>query len=351
MPEISKDSLREQLKKRQILPVYLLYGVETYLRDLAAKTIADRTFDEGDLRDFNISEFDLNDNDDLQPALAAAEQLPMMAQRRLVRITGVRIAATSNRDTLKEANEDRLLAYLKDPSPQSVVVFIADEINKNRKLGKSLVAGAAAVEFKPLVGAELYTWIKSEAANRDSKIDDATARYLASFAGPDLRRLSIEIKKLSAAALPGKEVTIDLIDALVAHSSELSNFELTDHLVTGRRKEAFRAMRKILDDGAEPLALLGLISYNFRRLLIAKEMMAAGADKFEIARAAKLRPGEHESFLASARRIETNRLRTALRRLAEVDLAIKTSVGGGGLVGCRMQIEMLVSEMARPDGI
>ena len=60
MPVLSREDLRNQLKKREIVPVYLLFGAESYLRDLAAKTIADFVFGEGSLRDFNETEFSLN---------------------------------------------------------------------------------------------------------------------------------------------------------------------------------------------------------------------------------------------------------------------------------------------------
>ena len=57
---ISRDQLRNQIKKRAFLPVYVLYGEETYLRDNAARTIAERAFNEGDFRDFNDYQFSLN---------------------------------------------------------------------------------------------------------------------------------------------------------------------------------------------------------------------------------------------------------------------------------------------------
>jgi DNA polymerase III delta subunit len=56
----TREDLRNQLRRREISPVYVLYGGETYLRDIAAKTIADLTFAEGELRDFNETEFSLN---------------------------------------------------------------------------------------------------------------------------------------------------------------------------------------------------------------------------------------------------------------------------------------------------
>ncbi|HVE56438.1 MAG TPA: hypothetical protein VNB22_06385, partial [Pyrinomonadaceae bacterium] len=89
MAILSRDDLRNQLKKREIAPVYLLFGGETYLRDLAAKTIANLVFDENSLREFNENEFSLNQAENLTYALASAEQLPMIAARRVVWITDV----------------------------------------------------------------------------------------------------------------------------------------------------------------------------------------------------------------------------------------------------------------------
>ena len=42
---LTREDLRNQLKRREISPVYLLFGPETHLRDIAARTIADLSFD------------------------------------------------------------------------------------------------------------------------------------------------------------------------------------------------------------------------------------------------------------------------------------------------------------------
>src|SRR5437773_10086873 len=113
----SRDDLRNQLKRREIAPVYVLFGPETQLRDLAAETIVNYSFAEGNNRDFNETTFSLNNEDNLRAALAAAWQLPMMASRRVVLVTDVRISASGWRDTITEADEDVLTSYFADPSP------------------------------------------------------------------------------------------------------------------------------------------------------------------------------------------------------------------------------------------
>lgn len=344
---LSRNELRNQIRRNEIAPVYVLFGPETYLRDRAAATITDRSFADGDLRDFNESSFSLNVEDNLRSALAAARQLPMMASRRVIRITDVRISATGVRDTIKEDHESTLSEYLSDPSPEAVVIFIADELNGVRKMGKFLREKTAAVEFKSLDERELADWARAEFRKASAEIDEPTLRLLLSQVGPELRRLTNEINKLSAAAMPGGVVTVDLINSLVPHSREISNFDLTDHMVAGRRKQAINTLGTILDDGAEPLALLGLISYNYRRLLIAKDMMSRGADRGDVAKVLKMRFNDQEPFLAAARRADANALDRAIKRLAETDAAIKRSIGGSGPAGARMQIEMLVCELSK----
>lgn len=343
---LTREQLRAQLRKREIAPVYVLYGAETYLRDIAAKTIADLSFAAGEFRDFNDDEFSLNTPDNIRTALAAADQLPMMASRRVVRITEVRVAATANKDTLKEDHFDALSVYLSNTSPSSVVIFVADELNGNRKVGKLLKEKSVAVEFAQLDDQELTRWARTKIVDAGSEMDDRTLRHLIALIGPDVRRLTTEIEKLSTAALPDKVIDADLVDSLVASTREISNFDLTDNLVAGNKAKALKILTKILDDGAEPLALLGLMSYNYRRLLMVKDMMERGIDRAEVARVVKLRYSDQESFLAAARRADLGKLKKAVIALADTDLAIKTSVGGSAPKGSRMQLEMLVCELA-----
>lgn len=343
---LTREQLREQLRRREIAPVYVLYGAETYLRDIAAKTIAELSFGKDDFRDFNDDVFSLNTPDNIKNALAAADQLPMMAQRRVVKITEVRVTASANKDSLKEDQFDAIAAYLANPSPNSVVIFVADELNRSRKVGKLLSEKSVSVEFTPLGDAELVKWANSKLDEFGTQMDDRTLRHLIAMIGPDVRRLTIEIGKLSTAALPDKVINIDLVDSLVANVREIPNFDLTDNLVAGNKAKALKILSKILNDGAEPLMLLGLLSYNYRRLLMVKDMMERGVDRSEVSRVMKLRYNDQEAFLAAARRASLDQLKKAVVALAETDLAIKTSIGGPGPKGSRLQLEMLVCKLA-----
>ncbi len=332
MSTLSREELKRALKAGHVEPLYLLYGAEDYLRDAAARAISEATLHDAPLRDFNESNFNLA-NADVQQAIAAAEQLPMMAERRVVRV--------NNFARLREADEGALLRYLSRPAPSSVVIFLADELDKRRKLSKTLLGTCASVEFPVLADGELAAWAKSRMKDLKAETDERTLRQIIALVGTSVRRLSNELEKLATAALPSSYITMELVESLVGRSRELSNFELTDHLVARDRRRALETLRRLLDDGAEPVMLIGLLASNYHRLALAKELMTRGAPKDEVFRLVQMPYSKREDFLATARRSDANELAQRIRRIAEADLAVKTSLGTP-----RLQLEMLVCELS-----
>lgn len=341
MKILSREDLKNQLIRGEIAPVYLLFGEETYLRDAAAKFIADKALTDSSLREFNETFFSLADSK-IDYAISSAEQMPMISSRRVVRITELYVSATGKKDTLKEEDETVLSRYLSRPVETSVVIFVGDEIDKRRKISKLLLENTVAVEFAPLSDNDLISWAKGKLKEQNAEIEDRALRYLIGLVGNNLRKLTVEIEKLAVAALPDSLITFELVEQLVPNTRELSNFELTDHLLAKNRTRALQVLHKILDDGAEPLMLLGLIANNFHRLFLAKELMRNGVERTEVARTMRLPFSKQEEFLATARRADTEKLAWSLKRIANADLAIKTSQATP-----RLQIEMLVCELTK----
>ncbi len=332
MSTSTREDLRKALKAGRIEPLYLLFGAETYLRDLAARAIADAVLRDAPLREFNESNFSLASTD-VQQAIAAAEQLPMMTERRVVRVADF--------SRLREADEEALARYLARPAASSVVIFIADELDKRRKLSKTLLDACTSVEFASLSDAELATWAKSRLRELKAEMEERSLHQLVALVGSDVRTLSNELEKLAAAALPTGRITMEMIDTLVGRSRVLSNFELTDHLIARNRRRALQTLQRLLDDGAEPVMLIGLIAGNYHRLALAKELMARGAAKEEVFRLVAMPYSKREEFLATARRSEAGALAQSIARIAAADLAIKTSQATP-----RLQLELLVCELS-----
>lgn len=336
MSLLTRQELQRALKQGKIGPLYLLFGAEDYLRNRAAQAISEAVLKGAPLREFNESSFSLT-SADVQQAIAAAEQLPMMASRRVVRITEFA--------KLREADEGALMRYLARPVETSVVIFIADDLDKRRKLTKQLMDACVSVEFAQLPDGEMVAWAKDYLKRLKATTDERTLHQIVALAGESVRTLSTELDKLATAALDTGFITMEMVETLVGRSRELSNFELTDHLIARNRKRALQILHRLLDDGAEPLMLIGLIAGNFHRLALAKELMSRGAAREEVFRLVAMPFSKREDFLATARRTDSDALAQSISRIAAADLAIKTSVGGGGPYGARLQLEVLVCEL------
>ena len=330
MPVRTSKDLAQALKKGQIEPVYFLFGPETYLRDEAARLIADQAMSGTLLREFNDSTFNLT-SDDARDAIAAAEQLPMMSQRRIVRI--------KNLGKLKEADEEVLLNYVNRPVETSVVIFITEDIDKRKKLARLLLAGAA-FEFQPLKLSELQAWIRSYLKGLTAEIEPQALQRILETVTSDLHTLANGLNKLYAAALPSGRIKTELVDSLVGRSREHMNWELSDHIISRNRKGALKTLKDLLDDGVEPLLLIGLIAGTYRRMALAKALLSQGASPATIFSEVRMPPFKQRDYLALLNRVDSERLARTIRRVAETDLAIKTSKATP-----RMQVEMLVCEL------
>ncbi|HKU72706.1 MAG TPA: DNA polymerase III subunit delta [Pyrinomonadaceae bacterium] len=320
-------SLREGLR-----PLYLLLGLEVYLRRVAAHTITEAALSRTLLRDFNESAFSLL-SDPVQSAIAAAEQLPMMSDTRVVRIRDFA--------RLREADEDTLIRYLNNPAPTTVMIFIADELDKRKKSSKVLLDTCTVVEFAPLKDAETKSWAKTRLKELKVSADDQVVSELIRLVGTDVQTLFNEIEKLaSAAASSGDRITLELVDELIGRSRELSNFDLADHLLAGNRKKALETLHRLLEDGAEPVMLVGLIAGNYHRLALGKHLMMRGGRE-EVFRNISLPPFKRDSYISTLQRSSAEKIARGIQLTAAADLAIKTSQATP-----RLQLELLVCELA-----
>ncbi|HEY0003406.1 MAG TPA: DNA polymerase III subunit delta [Pyrinomonadaceae bacterium] len=332
MSTLKREELWRSLKQGQLERLYLLFGPEDYLRDSAARAITEAALKGAPLREFNESSYSLASTD-VQQAIAAAEQLPMMSARRVVLIRDF--------SKLREADEEALVRYLDRPVESSVVIFLADELDKRRKLSKTLLDLCASVEFAALSDAELVAWSRTRLKELKVETDERTLHQIIALVGSHVRILSNELNKLATAALDRGMITMQMVDELVGRSRELSNFDLTDHLISRNRQRALQTLHRLLDDGAEPVMLIGLIASNYHRLALAKELMSSGAPNQEVYRLIGGPQHKREEFLGTARRTDAQVLARSIKRIAAADLAIKTSQATP-----RLQLEMLICELS-----
>jgi len=336
MTTLSRTELDRSLKAGRLQPLYLLVGCESYLRDAAARNLTNAALSGTLLREFNESSFSLL-TDSALAAIAAAEQLPMMSERRVIRIRDFA--------KLRETDEEIIIRYLNRPADSTVMIFVADDLDKRKKLTRALLSSCTVVEFPAVKDAEAKVWARARLKELKTTIDERVLSEVIRLAGTNLQTLSSELDKLAAAAIETRQITMELVDQLISHSRELSNFELGDQLVAGDRRRALETLHRLLDDEVQPVMLLGLIASNYHRLALAKELLNRGA-RDEVYRLVYGPPAKRDAFMNTLQRSEATKIARGIQLIAAADLAIKSSLGGGGPKGARLQLEVLVCELA-----
>lgn len=331
MKALNRADLERSLAEGKIQPLYLLLGPERYLRDTAARAITDAALAGTLLREFNETSFSLL-SDDVQAAIAAAEQLPMMSDRRVVRIRDF--------SRLREAQEDVLIVYVGNPVPSTTMIFIADELDKRKKATKSLMDRCTVVDFSPLKDTEAKAWVKTRLKELKAVADDQVISEIVRLVGTNVQTLFMEVDKLASGAADTGRITLELVEELIGRSRELANWELTDHLLAGNRKKALETLHRLLEDEVEPLMLLGLIGSNYRKLALGKQVLMTKGES-QVFKYVFIQPFKQRSYIDTLRRADAARLAHAIQLIANVDLAIKTSQATP-----RLQMEMLVCELA-----
>jgi DNA polymerase-3 subunit delta len=331
MKTLTRQQLTRSLQEGKVDPLYLTIGAESYLCGEAGRAIAEEALRGTLLREFNESRFSLLSTNPRQ-AIAAAEQLPMMATRRVVSIADFA--------KLREADEEVLIRYVERPVESSVVIFVTRDLDKRKKLTKTLFDNCTVVEFPPVADGEARAWVKEHLKRLKVSADEKALGELVTLVGTDIQTLCTELDKLAIAAVETKRITTDLVDELIGRSRELSNFALTDYLIARNRKRALEILYRLLEDGSEPVMLIGLMAGNYHRLALAKDLLTRkGKDAvFQVIRMPWKKQGE---FLATVQRSSEAEIARGIQRIAAADLAIKTSQATP-----RLQLEMLVCELA-----
>lgn len=336
MTTLARADLDRALASGRLQTLYLLVGYETYLRDAAARNLSDVTLSGTLLREFNESSFSLL-TDPAMAAISAAEQLPMMSERRVVRIKDFA--------KLRDADEEVIIRYLDRPVDSTVMVFVADDLDKRKKLTRALLGSCAVVEFPAVKDAEAKAWARTRLKELKTTADDRVLTELVRLVGTNLQTLSSELDKLAAAAIETRQITMELVDQLIDRSRELSNFDLGDQLVAGDRRRAIETLHRLLEDDVAPVMLLGLIAGNYHRLALAKELMNRGK-RDEVYRLIYGPPAKRDAFMNTLQRSSPTKIARGIQLIAAADLAIKSSLGGGGAKGARLQLEVLVIQLS-----
>ena len=324
MPVATSAAVRKQIKSGTADPLYLLLGEDDVEKLALAAEFAD-IVDEG-LRAFNVERIhagDMTTGDKLADGVAglvsAVRTMPMMVPRRVVMVTQAEMLLVPRRESDAATRAlDELEALLKEPEPQTTLVFVAGAIDKRSRMYKLLTKHAIVVECGAIEDqADAERWVKNRIAAAGVEIEPAAARRLAERAGPDVKRLRGEVDRLLLYAMGQPRITLDDVREVAGPAALQDDWAMANAIEAGQGAAALRQLALMLDAGAPPEKILGQLGWLVRT-------------KFP-----NLAP-EH--------------LTSAVQGVFRTDLALKRSAGDPRILLERLVVELCAGTRARTAG-
>lgn len=331
-----------KIKKREIAPIYLLYGTEAFLINETKQLLLNHILDVEE-KDFNFSAYDLEETP-IDVALEDAETFPFLGEKKVVFLHNP-VFLTAEKTKEKVVHDlIKLEAYLKEPAPYTVMVISApyEKLDERKKITKELKRNAELVEAKKLNEHELKNWIKDRAAGNGIEIEAAAIDQLLALVGTNMFMITTEVDKLALYAAEHNRIDVDLVEKLVARSLEQNIFTLIEKVVQRRLDEALRIYYDLLKQNEEPIKILALLAGQFRLIYQVKELSRRGYGQQQIAGYLKTHPFRVKLASGQANKFTDEELAQLMELLAEADYQMKT----GGM-NKSLLIEMLLFRLKK----
>ncbi|MFP7335545.1 DNA polymerase III subunit delta [Shouchella clausii] len=331
----------KQLSSETMAPVYFLYGTERYLIEQFLQKASEALFagEEGEMNDIR---FRLQDTP-LGEVVEEAETVPFFSTRKLVVIQDFYLATSQKVATKLEHDISALEAYLDSPAQETVLVVVApyEKLDGRKKITKKLKKQTSAIDVNPLDEKETFAWMEAIAKQEGVAIEQDAKQLLYKHTGPNLMLLHRELEKCMLYGEDGDPVTASIVDELVAETVEQSVFTVIDYTAKGRAGDAVRLYHQLLRQKEEPLAILALLTRQFRQFFQVKTRLAKGYTQKEMASQLKLHPYVVKLAMQQVKALTTTQLRQALIVCEETDYAIKT-----GQADKELAVELLLLRLA-----
>jgi len=220
-----------------------------------------------------------------------------------------------------------------------IVVFEKDSVDERNKLFKTLKKEAKSQEFNLLGGGPLLAWLDKEFENCKAKIDPMAKNAFLNCTGNNLWLAGNEIKKM-ADYKAGKMIKKEDIELLMRPNTESDIFKTIDAIALKNKKQALIFLHKHIDNGDNVLYLLSMIAYQFRNLLIIKELIEKGNPYGNIAKKSGLGPFVVQKSYYLCNQFSLPQLKKIYQKIFLIDFNIKT-----GRVDAETALDLLVFEI------
>lgn len=349
MPPVDIAQLDKKLKTGQEIPGITLYGGELYLVEECRRLLIEH-FSRLEGRECEVKRISAKQTGP-EDVLGVSRNLNMFAPRQVVFVQDAEAWQKGGGDSdeeegnippggrgpaKKEKSPGKILEeYFENPTPSTLLVFEAGQLDERMRLFKMLR------EHTLVVRCELSTNRDEDARRAEAisisqslipkmaqeagvEMEAGAAAELAESLNGNLAQIRCELEKLATYVGEGKRIRVEDVETMVASARQYSVWQMAGMLAQQERDHALLFLNSVMREGEEPPQIVGAMAWMFRKILEAQELprgMAAREAGFRL----RMRENTAEIALRECRKFPRERLVAGLRALYEADSDLKSN--------------------------
>jgi DNA polymerase-3 subunit delta len=334
---MTPEQFLDRLRKHGPEPAYLFLGPEPFQRERCRRALVDAAL-AAEERDTGFERHDL-DQTRLSAALDDARSLSLFATRRVIWIAGAEAAlprgraAATDEETPDAGDSGELSAYLRAPTPGTVLVieasrydFEGEDKPKLERVQKFYAAIPAQIEFRPFSPEAARAQTQALAKQAGLQLGFAELALLLEATGGDVARIAVEIEKLRLYAGTERKITAEDIAVLVPDAAATTIFALVAALGRGDRARALQILDTLAREGEYMPLALTFLATQFRLALAAREAGLKSASQIQayFAKAgARMWPERARQIEQTVQAFPKERIERAVVKLFEADRSLR----------------------------
>lgn len=312
---------------------YLFFGEEDYLKAFALKTARETVCGDPTFAIFNEMKIEALEFSP-QKLLDALMPLPMMAEKKLVTVSGL------NFNTMKQSELEELcevLSELPHYDYNLLIITVASDCLEPGYLPKKpsstlskLGAHLTVVNFERSTPQKLAAWAQRHFLHNDVEVSAEFCTQLIDFCGRDMFILANEIDKLSFYVRSHGKTTAteEELHRVCISANEYDAFAFTNAIMDNRQSTALKILADYRFRRVDPLFVLGDVTKVICEMVNIRALSADGLPISEISSQMNLHEYKVGLYQKSLRNTSSERLARALDACIAADTSIKNSSNG-----------------------
>ncbi len=337
------DSIKQLLSLNSNIPIILLFGEDEFSKEEAQNQLINK-FIVSEEDKFNLDIIEA-ENTSINFIIELCRSYPMLSNERYVVVKNFE-KLFSGRSSKKLADSSPFAIYLKNPSPDTKLILVANidsakDILKTYKSGdkdrflkkistlkfpfNTLISDFLWMEFPRVYESDYPRWTRERLKLYGKTIQSEALEIMLSRTKQSLRDISNEIEKLSIALPDKKDISVDDINFLIGSTREFNVFELQKSIANKDLSKSIMILNKMLSADKQEMLIIAILSKFFINLLEIIEDYESNSQIQLMASKLGITTFQFNDYHSALKKYNIKEIENSINYLCKCDLDLKST--------------------------